>query len=315
VRRARPFLAGLIALSLAACGGGRPARQPRPARVTGAATFTSLSPDVYEPCGIERSGDAVFVVGCSGSVVRVSGGGTTGRAQKAPGEIVALDALAGGDGESVWVLYATGSGSARRGSVARLDPATGAAGQAVSVGRSIPADALAVGSTLWVAATDGALVAVEDRTARRVASGPPLLRVLADGGRLWTVAENGDVVERTSSGETSRTFEGVMPNAIGAAAGLGRIWLASAARGLVRIDAETGNVRRVAVTETVNAIEPCGGAVWIAQPDVGVRALDVNGRVVRTVALAVAPRYLACTGDRLVVVSEDGRVGTVAAAP
>src|SRR6266542_1058136 len=92
----------------AACGAG-PARPAARARGPAPTTFTSLSPDVYEPCGVERSGDAVFVAGCGGAIVRVSSGGTTGRAQKAPGEIVALDALAGGgETDAVWVLFATG---------------------------------------------------------------------------------------------------------------------------------------------------------------------------------------------------------------
>lgn len=298
-----------IVLVLAACGGGTD-RSPA-SRATAAGSFVELAPDVYEPCGLQRAGTAVWVLGCSGGLVRVPRATSGTRATKVTGDIAALDGLAGGEVDTVWALLATGEGKARRGSLARIDPDTGETLSTVSLGTSIPVDAVVARATLWVAASDGALYAVDGGTARRVSGGPPLIRVLADGERLWTVAEDGDVVARDPAGTPVRTFAGVMPDAIGAAAGLGGLWLASVERGLMRLDPATGNVDRVAVTGTVNAIEPCRSAVWISQPDFGVRALDEHGRVVRSVRLAVAPHYLACVDDRVVVVSEDGRIGSL----
>ena len=305
---ARVRLIALVCLVvvLASCGGGgeRPV-----SRATSAGSFVGLAPDVYEPCGVQRAGTGVWVLGCSGRLVRVPRGAS--EVTSVPGDIAALDGLAGGEVDTIWTLLATGEGTARRGSLARIDPDTGEILTTVSLGSSIAADAVVARATLWVAASDGALYAVEGGTVRRVAAGPPLMRVLSDGTDLWTVAENGDVVARDAAGKPVRTFAGVMPNAIGAAAGLGRLWLASADRGLVLLDPTTGNVDRIGVSGTVNAIETCGESIWISQPDLGLRALDASGRVTRTVALSVAPHYLACVSDRVVVISEDGRIGSV----
>lgn len=300
-----------LAFALAACGSGEGQEKPASA-ATAEGTFSALAPDVYEPCGLQRAGDAVWVLGCSGTIVRVPRDDTAPPV-RVGGDIAALDGLAGGEVDTVWTLLATGEGDARRGLLARIDPDTGTTLDRVALGSSIPADALVVRATLWVAATDGGLYAVDGGTARRVASGPPLTRVLADGDRMWTVAENGDVVERDVSGKPVRTFAGVSRNAIGAAAALGSVWLAAADSGVVRLDVESGTVSRVGVAGTVNAIEHCDGAIWLSQPDVGLRALDAHGRVTRELRLAIAPRYVACIEDRLVLVSEDGRIGTIAA--
>lgn len=296
-----------LVVVLASCGGGEKAPA---ARTTTAGSFVGLAPDVYEPCGVQGAGTAVWVLGCSGGLLRAPRG-TTKDGATVPGDITALDGLAGGEVDTVWALLANGEGKARRGSLARIDPDTGEVLATVSLGSSIAVDAVVARAKLWVATSAGGLYVVDGGEARRVASGPPLMRVLTDGTQLWTIAESGDVVARDAAGEPSRTFAGVMPNPIGAAAGLGRLWLASADRGLVLLDPGTGNVERVAVTGTVNAIEPCGGSVWISQPDVGLKALDKEGRVTKSMPLDVAPHYLACSSDRLVVISEDGQLGSV----
>lgn len=309
--RRRVVLACLAFVVLAACGDDATGRKPAP-NVTAAGSFSDLAPDVYEPCGLQRAGDAVWVLGCSGAMVRVPRAGAGRSAPRVPGDIAALDGLAGGEADTVWALLATGEGDTRRGLLALIDSDTGETLDRVGLGASIPVDAVLARATLWVASSDGDLYAAAGGTARRAATGPPLMRVLADGDRMWTVAENGDVVERDLQGKASRTFAGVMPTPIGAAAALGRVWLASAERGLVRLDTATGNVTRVGgVTGTVNAIEPCDGSIWISQPDAGVRALDADGRVIRSIPLAVAPHYLACLSGRLIVVSEDGKIGSI----
>jgi hypothetical protein len=243
-------------------------------------------------------------------MVRVPRDSSARSAPTVPGDIAALDGLGGGEVDTVWALLATGEGKTRRGLLARIDPDSGETLDRVRLGTSIPVDASVTRAILWVAASDGALYAVEGGTVRRAATGPPLMHVLADGDRMWTVAENGDVVERGPRGTAVRTFAGVMRNPIAAAASRARLWLASAER-LISLDASTGTVDRVAVTGTVNAIEPCNGAIWISQPDFGVRALDADGRVRRSVPLTVAPHYLACVTGRLIVVSEDGKIGSV----
>jgi hypothetical protein len=164
---------------------------------------------------------------------------------------------------------------------------------------------------LWVAAIDGRLFALDAATARAVDHGAPLVWVVADGATLWTIGENGDVVERdASTGRGARTWRTRRRGPIAAAAGLGAVWI-STTKGVVRVDAKSGAVRSLNVVGTVNAIERCGDAMWLSQPDVGVRAVDSTGRVVRSQRLTVAPRYLACAGERLWILSEDGRLGWI----
>ena len=146
---ARLRLIALVCLVvvLASCGGG----EERPAsRATAAGSFVELAPDVYEPCGVQRAGTAVWVLGCSGRLVRIPAGSSS--VTTIAGDIAALDGLAGGEADTIWALLASGEGKARRGSLARIDPDTGAILTTVSLGSSIPADAFVASASLWVAA-------------------------------------------------------------------------------------------------------------------------------------------------------------------
>lgn len=316
MRRVRIVCVVLVAMMFAACGGGsRPVdrRSAPPAAAT--VSFTELSPDVYEPCGVTSAPGALWVLGCQGNAVRVPMGNGARTSRTVSSDIVGLDALAGNGSDAVWALVAEGRGRSRRGSVLRLNPSSGEPVSTVRLGSSIPAHAVVAAGTLWVAAVDGRLYSVDGSTPRQISAGAPLMWVLADAGRLFTVAEKGDVIQRDIAGRAQRTFEGVTLNPIGAAAGAGAVWLASSSRGLVRLDPATGRVTSVRVTGTVNDIEPCGGMVWLSQPDFGLRSLDATGAVVREVRLSVAPRYLLCSAARLWIVSEDGRLGSIDATP
>jgi len=68
----------------------------------------------------------------------------------------------------------------------------------------------------------------------------------------------------------------------------------------------------VSVTGTVNNIELCGGQLWLSQPDFGLRSLDAGAKVVRSIRLEVAPSYLLCDAGRLWVLSQDGKLGSIA---
>ena len=308
-RRPRYLMAVVACIAvIAACG--TPATEPprRTARA-GDVRFTSLAPDVYRPCGLAVGGDAVWALSCSGQAVGIREGGPR-VTRGVEGEIVGLDALAGDDGGPLWVTTAVGSGTARHGAVAMLVGVDGGTGGPVDLGASIPMHAVWVGDALWVATNDGGLYEVRGTQARRAASGPPLLWAVAEGSRFWTVAENGDVVERSETGATRRTYAGVLPNAHAAGAGLGAVWLAAEGR-LLLLDGATGNVSPVDVAGTVNHFERCGGSMWVSQPDFGVRSVDRSGAVIKSVPLDAASAYLACDGSRLWIVSEDGRLGSI----
>jgi hypothetical protein len=297
---------------MVACGDGRSAdREPASPDPTPATAFTELAPDVYEPCGFTAAKSSVWVLGCSGNVLRISTRDGNRTERRLSGGISSLAALTREGDERVWALVTTGSGRALRGSVVAIDATSGEITTTIPLGSSIASHAVFAGGTLWVAAIDGRLFKGTASTAREVAKGVPLMWVLADEGRLWTIAENGDVTERNGSGSGLRTFKAVHPNPIAAGAGLGSIWLASAARGAVRIETATGEASSLRVTGTVNDFEECGGRMWISQPDSGLRALDQQGAVAGKVKLSVGSRYLHCTGDRLWIVSEDGRLGSI----
>ena len=304
--RAIAALAMLGALS--ACGTPGTA-EPKPARSPDEVRFTSLAPDVYRPCGISPAPDAVWVVSCTGKAVRIGRDGDR-VARSITGEVVGLDSLAGDGSGSLWVLTAQGSGNARTGAVVPLDATAAEPGPAIDLGASIPMHITSVGGKTWVAAIDGTLFTLDGRTARRVASGPPLLWVFSGASKLWTVAENGDVVERAADGSAARTFRSVLPNTIAAAADESGVWLA-AERGVVRLDTSTGRATRVDVAGTVNNIEACGASMWLSQPDFGVRSVDASGATVRSVRLESAPSYVACDGNTLWIIAENGGLASI----
>lgn len=302
----------LVLTALVACGGdARPADREPASDATPAVAFTELAPDVHEPCGLTVAAESLWILGCSGNALRIPAG-TGGRtSRRLSGEISSLEALTGNGTDRVWALVTTGESSTLRGGVVGMDAAGGEVVATIELGPSVPSHAVFAGEILWVAAIDGRLYAVDGSTARRVADGAPLMWIFAGGGRLWTIAENGDVTERIFTGRAVRTFPAVNPNATAAGAGLGSLWLTSTARGVVRLEVATGAISPVNVTGTVNDFEECGGKMWLSQPDEGLRALDARGEIVGEVKLSLGSRYLVCAHDRLWILSEDGRLGSI----
>jgi hypothetical protein len=313
-KRRRAIVALLAGFGLTAAASCRPATSaeapPPPQSSVSPSVFVSLAPDVHEPCGLATSAGAVWALGCSGSIVRMPAGGGASQVSSSAAEPVGLDAVGAGP-DVVWLLGAEGEGADRAGSVSRRDPATGSTIGTIRLGSSIPVDAAAVGERLWIVTADGGVYFSEDDAATKVAGGPAQAWVLADTERLFTVGEDGDLTERSrADGAVKKTHRGVLPNAIAAAFGLGSIWLASYDV-IVRVDPSSGRSTRVGVSGTVNDIEPCGEAVWLSQPDIGLRAVDGNGKVVRELPVVQGSRYLACDGSRLWVLTEDGRLGSI----
>ncbi len=313
------LVATLIALSLiGGCSGAAGNNEAGGKQSAGpglaAGGFSRPASFAGEPCGLEATARDVWILSCSGTLLRIPKAGGAGVSQHAGGEVLALDGLQAGSDGSLWVLVWNRKGRARGGKVVPVEP-DGTLGVAIDAGASAPMSAAPAGGGLWVAMVDGRLLELRDGSVREAAKGAPLMWAVADGDALWIIDENGDAALRdTSDGAARATAAGAAPEPIAAAAAFGALWVATPAK-VVRIEAATTTPRAVAVRGTVNAIEPCGGAVWLSQPDFGLRSLAPDGGVVAALRLGVAPRYLACDGTLLWVLAEDGRLGSIRAAP
>lgn len=307
----RPF-AVLLALGvLAACSasdGNARAKGSPVTRVPAAGRFERPPELVGEPCGFEVTAADVWILSCSGVLLRIPKTGGASTAQSLGGEVLSLDGLRRGNEDAlVALLWA----AKRRGTVVPIATAAGTLGTAIDAGGSAPVSAAPAGATLWVGLVDGRLIAIRDGEAREAARTAPLMWVVAEGATLWTIDENGDAAERNGAdGAVRSTANAVVPEPIAAAAAFGALWTANPSR-VVRIEEGSTTPRAVGVSGTVNAIEPCAGAVWLSQPDFGLRSVAPDRVVTSALPLAVAPRYLACDGELLWVLAEDGRLGSI----
>lgn len=314
----RRRVAALLALSLlAGCSGSagpqRPARSPT--TVPRAGSFARPASMMGEPCGLEVSEEDLWVLACSGTLLRIPKVAGAVRAKHLGGEVLSLDGLVRGSEATLWALVSARAARTRRGMLVPIDLRSGDLGRPVSVGASVPMSTAEAGGRLWAGMLDGRLLEISAGSVRAIATGGPLRWVLADRSGFWTIAEDGTVAFRDpATGAVLTTFAGIVPDPISAAAAFGSLW-GSASSGVKRLDRVTGVVREIGVDGTVNGIEPCGGTVWLSQPDFGLRSLDPDGVVAASVALDVASRYLACDGRLLWVLTEDGRIGSVRIAP
>jgi hypothetical protein len=274
--------------------------------------LASVSTDLHETCGLARSTGALWALGCNGLAVRIPDGGKPPRTIDLDGDVQSLDGITTDGVDTVWILLSRKDGDRRRGIVLELDASTGSRRSEHRLGSSIPAHAAYDLGRLWIATLDGRLILLKGNESKTIASGPPLMWVVVDGDRMWTVAENGDVtLRRSADGALRRKEVGRWPGAIAAGGGLGRLWLAPSTGGVVSLDGLDGRTDEVAVTGTVNDIELCDGKMWLSQPDFGLRAVRPPGAVVQSIGLGAAPRYLRCDRERLYVLSEDGKLGSI----
>lgn len=298
----------LVACSQPTAGrGAAPTPSEEPAAVSG--SFTRPVGLAGEPCGMEVTEVDVWILACSGSLVRVPRSGSAPSVEHLGGEVLSLDGLVSGSNLRLWALVSAQKARARNGSVVPI--VSGRVGQGVAVGASVPMSAAQVGTRLWVAMLDGRLLALRDGIVHEADQGPPLTWTAAEASVLWTIGEAGDVTLRDpDTGVARATTPGVALDAIAAAAAYGSLWFATPTN-VSMLDAAGGDGRKLAVSGTVNGIEPCAGAVWFSDPDFGVRSVSPEGEPGPSVELPVAPRYLACGGETLWVLAEDGRLGSV----
>lgn len=309
----RRVVVAVIVGLLAGCSSSAPARpvtsSPAPSLEAGA--FTRPRVPTGEPCGLEASGDHLWILGCSGTLSQISKRGAAGRTLKLGGEVVSLDGLVPGAADGLWALISTRTPRTRNGKTVSIDVGSGALGPTLGLGGSVPMSAAAGDGGLWVGMLDGRLLLIRGGSASVIANTAPLVWVRAEASALWTISETGDATLRdAATGAARSTYGAIAPEPIAAAAAFGSLWAATPSK-VVRLDPASGRVRALDVDGTVNGIEPCGGRLWLSQPDFGVRSLTSDGAVATALRLDVAPRYLACDGPVLWVLSEDGRIGSI----
>lgn len=307
MKRGALFLA--IAALLAACGG--PSEAPEAAPTTSSfrvGEFARPASLEAEPCGLAATERDVWILDCAGNLSQVPKAGGEIAVKPLGGEVLALDGLAGGS--SIWGLVSIRSARQLDGKVVAVDVSSGAVGAPLSVGASVPMSAVESSGRLWVGMLDGRLLSIANDSVEEVAREETLVRLAATDGDLWTITEGGTVALRAAAGGIHVRHTGIAPDALAAAAAGRALYVATPER-VLRVE-QTGAPRPIAIAGTVNDIEPCGGRVWLSQPDFGIRSLGDDGEIETSLRLEVAPRYLACDGSDLWVLAEDGRLGSVA---
>lgn len=310
----RAAIAVTVLALVAGCGTGRePKADPTPSFTPTSEAGGFVRPAALrgDPCGLDVSEADLWILTCSGILLKMPKSGEGTQARHLGGEVLSLDGLVDGRAGRLWALVSVAEKDARTGKLVEIDQASGEPRLHLDVGASVPMSAAQTGDGGWVAMLDGRLLRIGENSVSEIDHGAPLIWAAAETSELWTVDETGDATLRdATSGEARTRIAGVVPEAIAGTAAFGALWVATPSK-LVRIVAATGAEQAVDVDGTVNGIEPCGERLWLSQPDFGIRSLTSEGVVAASLPLDIAPRYLACDGPVLWVLSEDGRIGSI----
>ena len=215
------------------------------------------------------------------------------------------------------------------GTLIRIDPATSAVVQTVSVGHGASGVAIAAGDA-WVADTLVDQVArvsgATDEVVQRIPVGQGPGGVAAGEGAVWvTNAGSGTVtrIEPLSGAVLGTTRVGASPSAV--AVGDGAVWVAlQGADAVARLDAQTGQVvQTIPVGSGPSAITVGSAGVWVANEFDSTVSLihPADDSVVLTRAVTGSPSALAAVGNEvwaagdapeLAVLAPSGQTRTVA---
>jgi len=198
-------------------------------------------------------------------------------------------------GGSVWAT------SPESHAVYRVDPATRAVTQTITVGAG--ADGVAYsGGDVWVAnALDGTVSRIDGavgQVVQTIGAGSEPTGIVAGLGAVWVTDPVGSTVTRIapSSGLPTRTI-GLTSPPYGIALGAGSIWVTSpAADSVTQIDPATGQpIRSISVGADPRAIAYGFGSVWVANSlDSTVsRIAPATGTVTETIPVGNGPAALA----------------------
>jgi hypothetical protein len=274
---------------------------------------------VGDPCGVEVIGSETWVVSCQGKLLRVNLATGAVRPSQLSGAIVSHDGVLA-DESGFWALLVKQSGGRNRGVVEHLDPST-LPSELIQLGSTIPVHATRFGGRLWVATVDGRILTLASGASTQIVGpGKPLSLIAVDSSSVWTVGEDGDVTLRDRvTAHVRHLYRQVAPEAISLLDVDGRLLVAPGEGGLLELNTQ-GREQRLNVRGRVNDMELCQGSVWLSQPEFGgalagrfgLRSMSREGKIQRTIQLEVGPRYISCNGASLVVLSEDGRLGSIA---
>ena len=238
-------------------------------------------------------------------------------------ELVAVPSDIAAGRRSEWVT------SYDDGTLIRIDPATSAVVQTVSVGRGASGVAIAAGDA-WVAETLEDQVArvsgATDQVVQRIPVGQGPGGVAAGEGAVWVADAGGGSVTRIdplSGTVLGTTRVGASPSAV--AVGDGAVWVALQGAGAVaRLDAQTGQlVQTIPVGSGPSAITVGPAGVWVANELAGTVSLidPADDNVVLTRAVTGSPSALAAVGNdvwaagdapELAILAPSGQARTVA---
>jgi peptide/nickel transport system substrate-binding protein len=217
------------------------------------------------------------------------------------------------------------------GTLIRIDPATSAVVQTVSVGHGASGVAIAAGDA-WVADTLEDQVArvsgATDEIVQRISVGQGPRGVAAGEGAVWVAnAGSGSVtrIDPLSGAVLGTTHVGASPSAL--AVGDGAVWVALQGAGAVaRLDAHTGQViQTIPVGAGPSAITVGSAGVWVANEFAATVSLidPADDNVVLTRAVTGSPSALAAVGSdvwaagdasELAILAPSGQTRTVAIA-
>jgi ABC-type transport system substrate-binding protein/DNA-binding SARP family transcriptional activator len=215
------------------------------------------------------------------------------------------------------------------GTLIRIDPATSAVVQTVSVGRGAGAVAIAAGDA-WVADTLEDQVArvsgATDEVVQRIPVGQGPRGVAAGAGAVWVANDGSGTITRIdplSGAVLGITRVGASPSAV--AVGDGAAWVALQGEAAVaRLDVHTGQVvQTIPVGSGPSAITVGPAGVWVANEFESTLSLidPASDKVVLTRAVTGSPSALAAVGNdvwaagdasELAILAPSGQTRTVA---
>lgn len=273
----RVAIALVVSSLLASCSGDESdSENPKPVPTTASASqppgsghvrTLAYQDPVYDPCGIESTVWALYVLSCSGTVLEVDP--ATGESEASALEESIVSASLAMEGSVAIAAVQERPGSTP---LARLYAADEAGLRPLTSDRPSGVSDIGVGGLgLFVATLDGQVLQVSGKDLKEVTKfREPLIDVAVGAENVFALSERATLVAIDPADDaTSRSsIPGSVLGGDLAVAPDDRVWIASS-RGLWTSRAGEA-VQSVDVPGDINAIEPCGQTLWISQPRLGV---------------------------------------------
>jgi streptogramin lyase len=172
-------------------------------------------------------------------------------------------------GDSIWMV------TDAKGTLSRIDPATGTARQTIAIAPGSDNPRFADG-VVWLSAHDGGVVTAVDAASGRVLAAVPVgagPRFLATGGgAVWVLLQGtGEIVriDARTYKVTARIAAGLAGSGGDIKFGAGKVWATLMGVPLTRIDAKTGRIERQWVGRGGDSLDFAFGSVWLTDYKAG----------------------------------------------